>query len=276
MDIQNIDISKITKSDLCNFTESELVYIYLATFKIPQSYSIDNIEHQKILHTDFLEYIKGVKFFLNKEKFIDECKWWWYLIPDKIELITDVSNILPVFSYYNKPIFNMKPRANINLLKLYQVIHNPKYFEKQTILLRNISDKAQSRDFKSNQFDYVTFSGIFPAYKRTKENCIKPSGYLCLDLDHVKTDINELKTKLINDTNLDVQFMFVSPNGDGLKPVLLYDTYKIVHDKFFELMEKYFALVYDFQIDKACKDICRPCFIPYDSEVYMNPKILKR
>jgi len=271
MDIQNIDINKITKSDLCNFTESELVYIYLTAFKIPQSYTIDNIEHQKILHTDFLEYIKETKCFLGKIKFINECRWWWCLIPDGTE--PEQPESLPLFSYYSKPVTNIKPRVNINLLQLFEVVSNPKYFEKQTIEFRNIIDATAKANYKKTKFDYVTFSGIFE--KRNSQSCLQPSGYLCLDFDHVKTDINELKTKLINDNNLDVQFMFVSPSGDGLKVVIPYDIQNTLIE-IFDLLESYFLQVYDLQIDKTCKNIDRACFICYDREVFINPKILKQ
>ena len=181
---------------------------------------------------------------------------------------------LPIFSYYTKPIMNVKPRSNINLLQLYEVIRNPKYFEKATLELRKIPDKTAKAKFKQTQFDFALLHGIFEPNKRTSKDCIKPSGYLCIDIDHYKGNLSELKKTLIGDYNLDIQLMFISPSGDGLKVVIQYDTNKNTLIEIFEFMELYFKQAYQITIDDKCKNIDRACFICYDSEVFINPKIL--
>jgi len=260
--MQKIDINK---------TVNELVFIYLTEYKIPKNYDIENIENQKTLYIDFLDFIKETKFTLTENQFINECRWWWCLIPTGNEF--KETNILPVFSYYNKPIKNIIPRANVNLLQLYEVIRNPKYFEKTTVELRKITDKTAKANYKQNNFDYVCFSGVFS--QRNSISCTKPSGYLCIDIDHLQTDINELKNILIADENLDIQLLFVSPSGDGLKIVVCYDTTNKLNE-IFEIIEIYFKKIYDIQIDKTGKNIDRACFICYDSEVFINNKILKK
>jgi len=182
---------------------------------------------------------------------------------------------LPLFSYYKQPITNLIPRSNINLLQLYKVILTPKYYEKATNDFRKISDKTAKANYKQKHFDFALLHGIFEPNKRNSRSCIKPSGYLCIDIDHVQTDINELKKKLIADLNLDIQLMFISPSGDGIKVVVMYDIKQNTLIEIFELMELYFKKVNNIQIDKACKNIDRACFICYDNEVFINSKILE-
>jgi len=92
MNIQNIDISKVTTADLYKYTVNELVYIYLAVFKMPACYDIENIEHQKLLYSDFKDFIKNTKHLLTENQFISECRWWWCLIPIGNEQMITLNN----------------------------------------------------------------------------------------------------------------------------------------------------------------------------------------
>jgi hypothetical protein len=58
------------------------------------------------------------------------------------------TTMLPLFSYYSKPIGNVLPCAKYNLLQLYNVIRNPEYFQEQTNELRSIIEPAKRREFK--------------------------------------------------------------------------------------------------------------------------------
>ncbi len=280
MNTKNIYLKTVTSADLYKYSVSELVYIFLSVFQMTRGYDINNPDHQALLHTDFLDYIKETKYTLGIQQFVRECKYYWRLVPDYSEELTNFYtkyniNDLPLFSYYYKSITNTKPCRNINLLQLYEVIKNPKYFEKQTNELRRIADKTQRANFKQTQLDFVLFSGIFPPYKRNSQSCEKPSGYLCIDIDHVKTDMNELKKKLIADSALDVQLLFVSPSGDGFKMVIPYDLQEFPEFlEFYQVAETHFLELYKLQIDKACKNIDRACFICFDNDVFINPKIL--
>ncbi len=270
--ISNIDIQKVKPYDLYKYTFSQLVYIYLSVFEIAKNYSIENLEHQNILFADFKVYIKHTKQVCTLNKFISECRWYWCLIPNGTEIMPKAKTVLPKFSFYSKPITNILPRTNINLLQVYEVIKQPKYYQKQTTDLRQITDLNKQREFKKTNFDYVTFSGTFE--KRNSKNVLLQSGYLCIDIDHVKNDLNQLKTKLINDANLEIQLLFISPSGDGLKLVVYFDTMQNTLLEIFNLVEIYFKQVYNIQIDKACKNIDRACFLCYDNDVFINPKIL--
>ena len=175
------------------------------------------------------------------------------------------------FSFYGK-IWDTTPQGNTTLLEVCKAIKNPDYAKERTEQLRKINDLAAAKKFKQTEFDHVTFSGLFSVRKTA--DLIKPSGLICIDIDHIKCDIPELKQRIIYDRVIDAQLIFTSPSGDGLKIVLPYDleVFPIFEDIFKEA-EKYFLQNFDIQIDKACKNIDRACFICHDPYVYINPEI---
>jgi len=242
--------------------ENDLIHLYLSEIRKPLSFDVTNPEHQNRLYNDFLLFAKNAERSISEKQFTE------------LLLNTVPAENLPLFSYYKAPITNTTPHTNIDIPKLFEVIRNPKYFAEKTAKLRTIKTDAENREFKTRNFDYVTFSGIFPDGKRNSQSCIKPSGYLCIDIDHVPERLPELKTALQTDTDLDAQLIFTSPNGDGLKVVVSYDTEQISLLETFNLVESYFKQAYDIQIDKACKNIDRACFICYDNDVFINSNLL--
>jgi len=240
----NVDIDKITNEVVYNQTTNEVIKLVSLVCEI-------NTEQAK----NFV--VNLVNENCNEEQ--------------KSDLVKE--NIL--FSYYKKPISNTIPYKNIDLLQLYKVIKDPKFFGKQTTELRNLQDKSARAKYKQTEFDFVLFSGIFPPSKRNSKSCEQKSSYLCIDIDHVSTNLNELKHNLLNDSILEVQLLFTSPSGDGIKAVLPYNVNEFENftDVFLEI-EKYILENYKIQIDKACKNIDRACFLCFDSEVYINPKLL--
>lgn len=177
---------------------------------------------------------------------------------------------IPKFSFFKHPVKNTIPSKEVSLIEVFHLLKGETYKE-STFQLRSITDKAQSRAFKADNFDYVTFSGVFS--KRNDKDLLKHSGLITVDFDHV-SDLKSLKDALLNDEYFETELMFVSPSGDGLKWIIPIDLTKATHQLFFKAIAEYLKQTYSLEVDKSGKDISRACFLPYDNEVYINPKYL--
>ena len=155
---------------------------------------------------------------------------------------------------------------------MYNLIKSDTY-KRNTLAFRQIADKVQARQFKAENFDYVTFSGIFS--KRSDSNLLKHSGLITIDFDHIP-EVENLKKQLLNDEYFDTELLFVSPSGDGLKWIIPIDLTKGSHQLLFNAIAAYLKKTYQLEVDKSGKDISRACFLPYDNNVYINPKYLQQ
>ncbi len=174
-----------------------------------------------------------------------------------------------LFSFFKSPITNIKPHKAVTLLQIYNAIKG-NYYSDRTQKLRAISDVRQARLFKAANFDYCTFSGTFTT--RNDKALIKHSGLLCLDFDHLQ-NVNFLRDKLLRDEYFDTQLLFVSPSGDGLKWIISIDNATATHDNYFAAVANYILQTYGVAVDKSGRDISRACFLPHDSEAYINPSL---
>ena len=174
------------------------------------------------------------------------------------------------FSFFRRPIQNLKPTAEWTLAQAWQYITSTDAAQ-ATRRLRELSDKDQRRAFKSTQFDYVTFSGTFS--KRGKKHLIKYSGLICLDFDHL-TDVEDLFQRLLQDEYFDTLLLFRSPSGNGLKWIIhinIQDSSQ--HEEFFESLVCYCQQTYGVTPDEHCRDLGRACFLPYDPYAYLGTNL---
>lgn len=176
----------------------------------------------------------------------------------------------PVFSYFAKPISNLTPTFETDLLEVYNFIKGDRYY-KNTDTLRKKKDVDDARKYKAKSFDYVTFSGTFS--RRHDSSLESHSGLIVLDFDHVK-DITTLKTALLKDVYFETGLLFVSPSGDGLKWVISIDLKQADQYVYFKALTNYFQQTYNIEIDRSGKNVSRACFLPHDPHVYINPKYL--
>lgn len=182
----------------------------------------------------------------------------------------ETGRIIPTFSYYRAPVSNIHPHAEISVVDAFRVIKGERY-KPRTAQLRSLTDPKEIRKFKATKFDYVTFAGVFS--QRADNRVIQPSGLLTLDFDHLR-DPRELKQSLIEDRNLNVELVFVSPSGTGLKCIIAINLEKVPFKKWFEGVSGYIKRTYALEIDPSGKDLSRACFLPHDPEVYMKPDYL--
>jgi hypothetical protein len=181
-----------------------------------------------------------------------------------------------LFSFFKAPITNTKPHKAVTLLQIYNAIKGD-YYRDRTQKLRAISDVVQARQFKAANFDYCTFSGTFTT--RNDKALIKHSGLLCLDFDHLQS-VELLRNQLLQDEYFDTQLLFRSPSGNGLKWIISIPSPsplerglggEVSHANYFLSVSNYLKATYNVEVDKSGKDISRACFLPHDSEVYINP-----
>lgn len=179
---------------------------------------------------------------------------------------------IPKFSFFKAPISNIYPKDTLNLVEVYELIKSTKY-SSITEQLRAIKSKGEARKFKASKLDYATFSGAFE--KRSDKALLNHSGLLTIDFDHI-TDLHQLKNKLLNDEYFETELLFVSPSGDGLKWIIPIDITESTHQNYFNAIANYIEEVYQLEVDKSGKDVSRACFLPFDPEVFINPKYLQQ
>lgn len=179
---------------------------------------------------------------------------------------------IPKFSYFKTPVSNIYPKITLSLLDVFNLIKSDDY-ALITNQLRLIADKNDARKFKASKFDYATFSGTFE--KRNDKALLSHSGLLTIDFDHI-SDLQQLKNQLLNDEYFETEILFVSPSGDGLKWIIPIDITESTHQNYFNAVANYIKEVYQLEVDKSGKDVSRACFLPFDPEVFINPKYLLR
>lgn len=176
------------------------------------------------------------------------------------------------FQFYRAPITTVQSRTTMTLKEVYQYITSMEALER-THKLRAIEDEKKRKAYKAQAFDFVLFSGTFR--QRKAEALIEHSELICLDFDHVGNDRQRwaLREQLLKDPYFETQLLFTSPSGDGLKWVIAIDMEKHDHLSWFIALQNYIRFTYQKEIDKACKDVCRSCFLPHDASCYVNPII---
>ena len=97
---------------------------------------------------------------------------------------------------------------------------------------------------------------------------IAHSGLLCADLDGLNGQIDDVKLKLQKSESL--WCVFTSPSGDGLKAIFRVPASKEKHRASFLAVKKHVLELTGEQIDEACKDTPRLCFLAFDPDSYFN------
>lgn len=118
-----------------------------------------------------------------------------------------------LFSFYKSPIKNTVPHKSATLLQIYNAITGD-FYKERTNKLRSITDPKQARQFKANNFDYCTFSGVFTS--RNDKNLVQHSGLLAVDFDHLQ-NLEEVRQALLADDYFDTQLLFISPSGGSIE-----------------------------------------------------------
>ena len=172
------------------------------------------------------------------------------------------------FSLFKAPIYNVKPAGIVNLPNVHDIITSDCY-KPITEHLRCITNQKESRLFKKQNFDCVTFAGVFDT--RKEETLIALSGLLCMGID-CKHDIEELFQKLLRDPYFETQLLFRSASGRGVKWVIKTDTAAPFSD-FALAVLRYVKQTYKVWRNGYILNPSCACYLPFDPQALINPKL---
>jgi hypothetical protein len=132
--------------------------------------------------------------------------------------------------------------------------------------IRREPDKETRNELKTG-LPGMLLSGKFSG--RKNEALIQHSGLLCADLDNLDGELQNVREKLLGSPYL--WSAFVSPSGEGLKAVFCVPADVTKHKGSFLAVEEHVKQRTGIQIDAACKDPARLCFVSYDPQAFYNP-----
>jgi len=106
------------------------------------------------------------------------------------------------------------------------------------------------------------FSGTFT--RRASDALQEHSGLICVDLDHLGPQLEGIRDLVASDEH--TLAAFISPTGTGLKVIFRCDPAR-PHIESYRAAERYVLERFGLQIDTACKDVSRICFVSHDPDI---------
>ena len=184
----------------------------------------------------------------------------------------------PRFSWFTAPARSVRPAGQMTVWEAYRLITTDVDTLQATHRLRAldpVEQKEERRKLKQTLFSFATFSGTF-AYRR-RQDLLRHSQLLCIDLDHVgePCDVMPLKLRLAADPEFETALCFQSPSGDGVKWVVCIGTEQATHEEWFDATCMYLRDAYGLEADKACRDVTRCCFLPHDGLALIGEQFRK-
>jgi hypothetical protein len=131
-------------------------------------------------------------------------------------------------------------------------------------------DKAAADELKK-KLPAVLWSGTFS--QRANDKLITHSGLLCADLDSLNSELSAVREKLAKSPHL--WALFTSPSGNGLKAVFRVPADPAKHAGSFRAIEQHVKELTGVQIDQACKDVARLCFLSCDPRLIHKPDAIE-
>jgi hypothetical protein len=115
----------------------------------------------------------------------------------------------------------------------------------------------------------ILWSGRFSSRKKpVADKLMVHSGLLCADADDVGERLPEVRARLLTSPHLFA--LFTSPSGTGIKAVFRVSADAERHGDSFRAVEAHVRELTGVQIDGACKDLARLCFVSFDPEAVLN------
>ena len=147
-----------------------------------------------------------------------------------------------------------------------------------TLQLRRMEHEPleEQRRFKLLNFQYATFSGVF-SYRKAS-SLVDRSPYIALDIDNLASgeEAEALRDLLAHDRGVETALCFVSPRGRGVKWIVELPTWcegKTFREQF-DALRDYVGYNYGVDPDRSGSDVCRACFLCWDSGCFIHPKYL--
>lgn len=109
----------------------------------------------------------------------------------------------------------------------------------------------------------VLFSGTFS--RRAASALTISSGIICVDLDELGDRVEQVRDLIVSDPH--TLGAFISPTGTGLKVIFRVDPAK-PHLESFKAAERFVLEHFGLEVDQACKDVSRMCFVSHDPQCF--------
>lgn len=197
------------------------------------------------------------------------------------------------FSYFNAPISNTTPARTLTTEEVACIVASDELRE-CTLRLRQLvrlkeegkAEKKEVQAYKSAHLPCVTWSTL--CRQRRASEVESHSQNLCLDIDDITawqaTDtplkqlhpdwpisqlkgVEGLRYALRQDLELNCKLLFRSPSGTGLKVVTTIDLSLGSHREYYDAMAYYMLCRYGVEVDTACSDTVRACYLCWDPDV---------
>jgi predicted P-loop ATPase len=167
-----------------------------------------------------------------------------------------------VISIYN----NIRQTVSKETIDIERFINDIRFGKWEDIVnpIRILKDYEERKKAKL-QVPYVTLSGYFSS-ERNAKSITNHSGFIGIDIDNISNELNGIKSLLSTDPY--VYGCFMSISGTGLCVLFKIDGER--HLDAFNSIADYLIKKYQIVIDPSGKDVCRPRFISYDPEAYLN------
>lgn len=136
--------------------------------------------------------------------------------------------------------------------------------EVEVVRLAYARGGKKEADGPKKRLPAVLWSGIF--LRRASDALKKHSGLICVDLDHLDDKLEATRDLICADPH--TLAAFVSPTGTGLKVLFRCDADRD-HATSFRAAERYVFEHFGLEIDKACKDVSRLCFVSWDPDAFI-------
>lgn len=200
------------------------------------------------------------------------------------------------FSYFNAPISNVKPARILTTEEVACIVGSDELRE-HTLNLRRLVrlkeegkiEKKEVQTYKAAHLPCVTWSALCRQRRATEVESY--SQNLCLDIDDITgwqaadtplkqthpdwpisrlEGVEGLRYALRQDPELDFRLLFRSPSGTGLKAVAIVDLSTTSHRDYYNAIAYYLLCRYGVEVDTACSDIVRACYLCWDPDVILN------
>jgi putative DNA primase/helicase len=132
--------------------------------------------------------------------------------------------------------------------------------------LRELLDAGDRNGYDREKRGLPAFTMSAACSDRTR--LVSHSGLVQVDLDKLNGTLFEIRDKVKSDPH--VAGGFVSPSGTGLKLAVRVPANPAGHIESFQAAERYFLETYGVEIDRACKDPLRLCFVSFDPDAWIN------
>jgi hypothetical protein len=186
-----------------------------------------------------------------------------------------MGNITFLMSFFRKPITNKWPAGVVTLFQVYQYVRGRQALP-ETEHLRTLASHEEARQFKSQNFDYVTPCGTFSYCN--DQSLKEHSQLLCMDLDDLNERVEEMFQLLLKDPMFETLLLFRSPSGLGLKWFIRIDLARCDHRTWFTAVRNYLMATYHLsekQVDAQCINVSRACFLGHDENAYLKPELIE-